>query len=399
MSKKTLTLLIIGAAILIAASTGVYVYSTRNAAVSTQVEVVKEATVSKGTIEISFLGDGIADLPVLKLRFPVSGQLQEIKADVGSKIEKGDVIAKLSDKDYANKVESARISYDLALVKLEKTKQAYASQLSTEKTKLETLKYQMESIYLQYQPMLQIPEAYSLQDITAKKIAYENAKSAYEASAEAYRLIEKGSLDITFDELNVRQAEANLKAAQDALANTLVSAPVDGEVLSISHRPGETVSNTTDFALISNAGKIGVVSQVTELDVSKIEIGMSVVMEFEALQGQTVKGKVTSVSSLPVIDSAGIVTYAVNISPDSAVSTVKDGMSCSVSFILKQKQNIMIIPNTAVKRVDGKQVVEVKDGSGSVTTRTIKTGLTDGVNVEVTEGLKEGEIIIIRSKK
>lgn len=49
--------------------------------------------------------------------------------------------------------------------------------------------------------------------------------------------------------------------------------------------------------------------------------------------------------------------------------------------------------------VDRKQVVEVKDETGNIETRNIKTGLTDGTNVEVTEGLKAGDVLIIRAKK
>ena len=60
---------------------------------------------------------------------------------------------------------------------------------------------------------------------------------------------------------------------------------------------------------------------------------------------------------------------------------------------------MIVIPNAAVKIVEGKQIVEVKEKGGEIITKNIKTGLTDGTNVEVTEGLKAGEIVIVRSKK
>ena len=398
MFKSKLKLLI-GLTVLCAIASGGYFLSTRNSTASVQVAEYKEVTARQGDIKINFLADGKAYLPVLKLRFPISGQLKDVMFDTGDKVKKGDLIAKLEDKEYINKIESARINQDQAVVKLEKTKQQYESQLASEKSKLDNLKYQLDNIALQYQPMQQIPETYSEQEIKLKKVAFESAKAAYESALEAYNLLLKGTQDITLDEINIRQTKISVKVAEDGLSDTILKSPVDGEVLSISHRPGETVSNSTDFAVISDIGRLSVIAQVSELDVPKIEKGQSVEMEFEALQGQSFKGGVLSVDPLPVTDSGGIVNYTVNIEIDNTTDTIKDGMTCSVSFILKQKQNVVVIPNTAVKRVEGKQVVEIKDEIGNIVTKNIKTGLTDGTNVEVTEGLNAGDILIIRAKK
>ena len=391
--------LLIGVIVLCVIASGGYLIITRDTAASVQVEEFKEATARQGDIKIRLLADGKAYLPVLKLRFPVSGQLKEVMFNIGDHVKESDIIARLDDIEYINKIDSARINYDQAVVKLEKTKQQYDSQLISEKSKLNSLKLQMDSANLQYQPILQIPEAYSEQEIESKKIAYENSKIAYESALEAYNFLLKGSLDITLDEINIQQTKTAIKTAEDAQNDTIIKSPVDGEIFSVSHRPGETVSNSTDFVVVSDIGGLSVISQVSELDVSKIVKDQSVVIEFEALQGQSFKGKVLSVDPLPVTDSSGIVNYTVNIDIDNISDSIKDGMTCSVSFILKQKQNVIVIPNAAVNRIDGKQVVEVKDETGNIVTKDIKTGLTDGTDVEVIDGLKAGDILVIRSKK
>lgn len=391
--------LVIGVVVVCVIALGGYFLSTRNSAASAPVEELKEVIARQGDINISFLADGKADLPVLKLRFPISGQLKEILYDIGDKIKKGDVIATLNDNQYTNKLESARISNNQAVVKLEKTKQQYESQLISEKSKVDSLKLQMDNAQLQYQPMLEIPEAYLEQEIQLKKIAYESSKIAYESALKDYNILLKGSQDITLDEINIQQTKTSVKAAENSLSDTILKSPVDGEILSLSLRPGETVSNSTDFAVVSDIGTLRVIAQVSEFDVAKIEKGQSAEIEFEAMQGQTFKGSVLSVDPLPVTDSSGIVNYIANIEIENIADSILDGMTCSVSFILKEKQNVVVIPNTAVKITDGKQIVEVKEETGNIVTKNIKTGLTDGTNVEVAEGLQAGDILIIRTKK
>lgn len=381
---------------------GVYAYRAQNAPASAQVDSFKEAAARQGDIKINFDADGKAYLPVIKLRFPISGQLKNVMFATGDKIKKGDIIAKLEDKDYINKLESARINYQQAVVKLEKTKQQYESELISERSKLENLKYQQDSLALQYLPMEQIPDAYSRQELESKRAAYENAKAAYASALQAYNLLVEGNKDIELDEISIQQAEAAVKSAEDSLADTILKSPADGNILSVAFSPGEIVSSSNDstyFAVVSDVEGLRVTALVSELDVAKVEKGQKVDMEFEAFQGQAFTGKVLSVDPLPVTDSSGIVNYTVNIGIDNAAEKVKDGMTCTVSFILKEKQNVVVIPNTAVKIIEGKQVVETKEKNGEIVTKNIKTGLTDGSNVEVTEGLKAGEVVIVRTKK
>lgn len=399
--KITISVLLISAI-----AFGVYSYRQKAAATTNQGLELKEAAVNRGDIRISFSSDGKTYLNVLKLKFQVSGQLKEVNVNVGDKVQKDAVIARLDDRDYINKLETAKLSYNQALSKLEKTKRSYDQQLISEKAKVDNLKMQLDNISLQYTPMLQLRDVYPSQDIEAKRLSYENARAAYESELKVYKSLQDGNEDIRLDEINVEQSRLAIKIAQDNLDNTVLKAPEDDEILSVSNRAGETVSSNTsnssatDFVVMADTSKLSVIAQVPEADLPKVEKGQEAEFECDAFQGRTFKGKVASIDPLPVTDSSGIVTYTVYIDvEDKDLEKVKSGMSCTVSFIMKQKKNVVVIPNSSVKRVNGAQVVEMKDGNGGVLTRNIKTGLTDGKNVEVMEGLKEGEKIIIKDKK
>ncbi|MDO9591990.1 MAG: efflux RND transporter periplasmic adaptor subunit [Erysipelotrichaceae bacterium] len=388
--------------ILLAMVTGVgyggfaYLSSKNNAKIPT--ETFKETVVKKGDISISFDSEGTSNLSVLTLKFPVSGVLTEIKIEPGSYVHIGETLAVLDNKNALGKLETARLNYQQALIKLEKTKEQYSLSLISEKAKLETLKYQMENTERDYTSMAAIPETFSALDIEAKMAAYGNAKTSYESSLSSYLILSKGSRDIELDRLSVQQAAVAIKDAERDLSDTVLTSPIEGKVLAINAKSGEMVNSATELFLISDASGLAITSLVSELDVATVEIGQRVELEFEALEGQIFKGQVLSIDPLAKTNASGLVNYTVRIEMDEPSDKIMDGMSCNVSYILRKKEDILIIPNASVKMFDGKQTVEVKTETGDLVARQVSTGLTDGFNVEVIQGLESGEVVIIRQK-
>lgn len=393
----------------IAISYGGYVFTQKATEVSAEVQTFVEQRVTRGDITIDFVADGEAEIPVVNLDFEMSGKLKELFVDTGQQIKKGDVVAKLDDTEYVNKLESAQIQYKKAVTRLEQIKEQYELNFITEKQKLDDLKFQLDKVSQEYLPMLEVKDVYSKQEIELKKVTHESAKLAYESQLKKYNIISKSSLDIEMERANVESAKITLKSAQDDLDNTVLKAPIDAKVLSISYKPGETVptvtkseevtADTTHLMVISDAEKIEVTVPVSEIDLENIAIDQNVEIEFEAFRKQNFSGKVVSIASLPLIDNNGLVTYDVIIELNGGLDKIKTGMTCTVSFILNQRKNVLIIPNKAVSIVEGKQVVQVKDEQGNITSRTVKTAFTDGINVEVIEGLEVGEVVMIKEKR
>lgn len=140
-----------------------------------------------------------------------------------------------------------------------------------------------------------------------------------------------------------------------------------------------------------------VAANVLELDMANISTGQEVEVKFEARPGKTYTGRVTEIENLPVNDPGGIVAYKVTARLSDPDDSIRSGMTAIVSFIIEQKKDVLIIPNQAVKRVEGAQVVDKVNPDGSIANWKIKTGFTDGRNVEVLEGLNPGDKIIISS--
>ncbi|MEW9122122.1 MAG: efflux RND transporter periplasmic adaptor subunit [Thermotaleaceae bacterium] len=376
---------------------------------SSEAVTVKEESVRRGDLTIAFSGDGKSQIPTVNLDFNLTGKLKELYVKVDDEIQVGQLLAKLDDTEYIKRLKTAQINYDKALLSLEQKKQNNDFNLVTEKQKLDELKLKLDQTEMEYEPMLEMKEYYSKQELEIKKMAYESAKSAYEIQLERYEILSNSNLDIELEEANLETVKIALETAQDDLDNTILRSPTHAKVLNIANKPGETISAPSDsgeitadtkhFLVVSDAQKVEVIVPVSELDLSNVSVGQNVEVVFEAIEGEVFTGKVISIASLHKVDQNSLVTYDVKIELDSGFDQIKSGMTCSVSFILRQEKNVLSIPNKAVKMVDGKQRVKVKSQNGEVEERNIKTGLTDGKYVEVTEGLNGNETVLVENSK
>jgi len=364
-NKKVRNLIII--IILLAAAAGAYLYI--KAGDKEPEPVFKESTVTQGDIVLDFIVDGNVDLPVTNLTFQVQGQLKEVLVEVGQNVKQGEVLARLDDTDYANE--------------LERTQQDYELKLITQQHQLETLKNQLAILEKDYQSMLEVSEFYSALEMEEKRMDYENAKAEYETQLKSYEIYKK-------------QAQTAIKTAQDNLNHTVLTCPEDARVMAIEYNVGEIVPDDETCVILLPSRKVQVVADVSEVDVTQVFMGQKVKVVFDALEGQTYSGQVVYIDSLGEIDNSGLVSYEVKVDLDDPIEEVKNGMTCTLSFIFKEINDVLIIPNKAVSMENGKEIVRVKGKDGTIENREVKTGFSDGTNVEVTKGLSAGETVLVQ---
>ena len=401
----------IGMILVILAGAGFYGFKMlkKTTPTSTETVTVIEESVRRGDLTIAFSGDGRSRIPTVNLNFNLSGKLKELYVKENDEIQVGQVLAKLEDTEYIKKLKTAQINYDKAVLNLEQKKQTNRFSLVNEKQQLDDLKSKLNQLEMEYLPMTEMSDYYSRQELELKRMSYESAKSAYAIQQERHDILSNSDLDLELEKANLETVKIALETAQDELNNTVLRSDVNAKVLNAAYKPGENIStpnssgeitaDTNHFLVVSDAKKIEVIVPVSELDLSNVAVEQSVEVTFEAIERQIFTGKVISIASLHKVDQNGLVTYDVKIELDSGFDQIKSGMTCSIAFILKQRKDVLMIPNKAVKMVDGKQIVKVKDQNGNIEIRNIKTGLTDGKNVEITEGLNQGEVVLIENKK
>lgn len=203
----------------------------------------------------------------------------------------------------------------------------------------------------------------------------------------------------------IRKSELSIQNYLDAisdlelyvLADSVVAAPCDGYVVSIVS--DSTVRSGGTVVTIGDAKHINVLVSVSQDDIADVQIGMKANVVFDAYDNVTVPSVVDSIS----MTTAGMstsVNYIVTILCDITEYpdlVVYGGMTGNVTFVQREANDVICISNKCVTTVDGKQYVKMLNATGEIYLHEIKTGFSDGFEVEVTEGLSEGDIIILES--
>jgi HlyD family secretion protein len=194
----------------------------------------------------------------------------------------------------------------------------------------------------------------------------------------------------------VDQATAQVAMAQLTLDNATISSPIDGVVGTIGAYPGELATSlppVTEFQVV-DPNDLRLDLDIDESDISHVQVGQDVNVAFDALPGRPFAGKVLSVAPSASVLS-GVTTYQVKVSipnPDG----VKPGMTGRADIIYARRDNVLLVPNRAV-RIDGdKRVVGILQGD-KVVPQTVTLGVSDDRSTEVLSGLKVGDLIAVPS--
>lgn len=221
-------------------------------------------------------------------------------------------------------------------------------------------------------------------------------------------------LDIATQENTIKQREATLQDAQKNLANYYIRAPFGGIVTKVNVKRGDSVSGGTAVATMITQQRIAEIS-LNEVDIAQVKVSQKATLTFDAVADLTVTGQVLEIDSLGTV-SQGVVTYNVVIGFDTQEAKIKPGMSVSANIITDSKQDVLLIPNSAIKFTSGVNYVEIPadnttaskllasaaNSTGIVLDtlpqqQTIETGLANDSVTEVISGLKEGDIVVTRT--
>jgi HlyD family secretion protein len=215
-------------------------------------------------------------------------------------------------------------------------------------------------------------------------------------------------LDIRSQEIAVRQKENALFDAREKLSDYTVRAPFDGVVASIDIKRGDTVSSGSAVATLITRQRTAEIS-LNEIDVAKMSIGQKTTLTFDAVEGLNITGEVGEIDAIGTV-TQGVVTYTVKIVFDTQDERIKPGMSVSAAIITTMRQDVLSVPNNAIKTNNDISYVEILSDAGSSTDgvqgvisstpprqQVVEIGVSNDISTEILSGLAEGDQIIIRT--
>jgi macrolide-specific efflux system membrane fusion protein len=348
--KRKIGLVLSGAAVIVAIAAAVaYSRAERTAADGN----FTTAMVEKRDMGSQVQATGIIKPKVgaeVKVGARITGKVEQLYANIGDRVKKGQVLVRLEQDDLkarAAQAEAAYLeavaSYDKAKLDLERdtplAKEGYLSQQSID--------------------VLQ-----NVQDLAKARLL---------------------------------KAKADQDFAKAQLSYATITAPIPGTIAAVMTQQGETVAagmNAPTFITIIDLNKLEVNAYVDETDVGKINTGQEALFTVDTFPDRDFTGTVTAIYPRAVLQE-NVVNYITLISIDNGEGKLKPDMTANVTVTLKKKKGVLVVPQAAVKREGGKKFVSLVGKDGALTRREVKTGWKEGNYLEVTSGVKEGDVVAV----
>lgn len=371
--------------------------SEEEASDASEVVVVAPRTFSTTVVAIGAVKPRIGS--EVRVGSRISGRVWKLRANIGDRVKQGQVIAELETAEL-----DALIAQRRAELKLADAKLAAFATLSPE----EEARARADVKRLQAEVTLTVEELARQQALLERKLvpratadAARDRHAAAEAALEsAHRTLEWLRAGHTEGR---RQAEADVERARAALESaevdrsfTVLRSPIEGVVASVATQEGETVAaglNAPTFVTIVDLERLQVNAYVDEVDIGKVATGLRAVFTVDAFPARDFTGRVAAIYPTATIQD-NVVKYIVALDIDGQYAgLLRPEMTASVRIELDER-TVLTVPVRAIRQDAGRSVVHVIKGDRPEV-RPVRVGWRDGPWAEITDGLAEGERILL----
>lgn len=177
-----------------------------------------------------------------------------------------------------------------------------------------------------------------------------------------------------------------------------VIAEYSGVVTEVPLEEGDGVTRNTSLVTLYDASDVTMEITVSEDDYKAIDQDGEVNITYTAYPNVVYNGVISEVSDAAYDSSSGEVYYTITVTVQGDVSGLYEGMTGDVTCVTKETKEVTYVSNRAIFRDGTRSYVKVRDENGSIVEKDVTTGFSDGVNVEITEGLSQGDTVLIESK-
>ncbi|WP_336777416.1 efflux RND transporter periplasmic adaptor subunit [Pantoea sp. USHLN256] len=348
---------------------------------------VVTAVVRQGDIENVIAATGKMDaVERVNVGAQVSGQVKKLYIKTGDNVTKGQLIAEIDDQPQRSDLRNAQAALSVA-----------QADLATREATL----LRQDAQFKRLQQMIKT-NAVSRQD--------------FDQAAEAWSIAQA---ELTAQKARVIQAQIEVDKKQLDLGYTRIMAPMDGTVVAIVTRQGQTVNAVQTAPTIAKLAQLGTMTikvQISEADINNVQPGQKAwfttfsnpdkrynatlrslelapesVMKDDALMGNS--------ESTPSSSTNAAVYYNALLDVPNPDNALRISMTAQVNLLRDAAKNTLLVPVQATKRdADGKTYVEIPDQDNKPVKRTITTGISDSVDIQVLSGLKAGEKVILATQ-
>lgn len=303
-----------------------------------------------------------------------SGKIEYLPVKVGQRIQKGDLIAQIDSTTQENDVNST-------------------------KAKLTSLKAQLNAaeISAKIAEKQFVREQRLLKKNAASQEDFENAKDAFEAA----------KAKVTELKASIAETALALNTAETNLGYTKITAPLDGVIVSVPVKTGQTVNaamNTPTIVQIADLSQMEILIEISEGDIGKVQTGAKVTYTVlsapETVYETTLKSidpgltLLTNGEYTEVVGSDEAIYYYGRLVVNNPDGALRIGMTTQNVIYVAQADNVLTVPVLAVKKDGAQSYVNVLTPTG-IQRHAVITGLSDGVDIEIKSGVSDHDTVVI----
>ncbi|TBN01844.1 efflux RND transporter periplasmic adaptor subunit [Hyunsoonleella flava] len=301
----------------------------------------------------------------IELKPQITGIVDKIVVEEGDKVKKGDLIAKIrvvpNEQSLANaksRIATAKLSSDNAGVQFARDKKLFEKGVI------------------------------SIQNFENSELSYKQALENLRQAQNDYQIIKRGSI------------------SGGSAANTNIIAQISGTILEIPVREGDQVIQSNNFnagttiATIADMSNMLFEGKVDEAEVGKLEEGKDIKVVLGAINDKEFPAKLTFVAPKGIEENGAVqFTIKANVKLDS-IANIRAGYSANAEIDLEGKDSVLAIKEALLqyKRSSDKPFVEIQNEDGKFKRKDVKIGISDGINVEILDGVEEGDKIKVWNK-
>lgn len=293
----------------------------------------------------------------------VSGQLEVLHVELGDVVKKGDLLAQIDVTVFKAKVDQSK------------------AQLKYQEAQLKEKIAQYELAQILY---------------TRQEKLYENSATSLESLQNAKLSLQSATAQIEMLKAQIEQSKSSIQADEANLEYTRIYAPMEGTVVSISAKQGQTLNANQSAPVIlqiADLSTMTVKAEVSEADITKLKKGIPVY--FKTLgNNRRWNSTLDKIEPTPVVEN-NVVLYNALFDIENKDGHLMTYMTTQVFFVLGSAKNVLTVPLSAVQRKQKESFVTLLLEDGTLKEQKVELGVSNRIHTEVISGLKENDTVLI----
>jgi HlyD family secretion protein len=340
------------------------------------------------------------------VRSEASGRVAELFVETGDRVKVGDPLVELDQKNLLIELNRAKAAVEAAKANLDQQKKGWVpSEKSRVEQQIRTLEIDLNQRETDLARVEKLHAAGFASDseLEAAQYARNQAAVALQNAREQLDILLEGNPKeiVDYYQANYRMVKAEYDRAQTALGDATILSPMDGVVLQRFVTEGSViVSSQASFGgnndlvvLIGDLSRMKVKALVDETDIGKVQFGQKALITVDAFEGEEFEARVAKINPMGNI-STTVTNFEVEMEIDNPEGKLLPNLTAYVDIVTNEVKDVLIVPDKAVLRSNGKDYVFVVDDDDILHQREVALGATDYENTEVLSGVEEGERVV-----